>query len=332
MRQKTIMLSLLLFILMPLSAPAEKITLSYANFMPPDTFPTVQMEQWKKEVEKRTGGKIAVNTVPGGKLLGAKEMMDGVISGKADIGCLCMAYQPNRFVLTNATGLPLGIPSSRVGSMVLWNLYKKYNPDAFAGVKVLTMFTTSPANIMSKRPVKNIEDVKGMTLRASGGAGQIVKAWGANLVDLPMSETPGALKRGIAEGVFSSLDVMKGLNFAQYCPYVAMTETVIYPFAVVMNLARWNSLPGDVKKVLENMGAEHAEWTGNYMDDYVREAIRWSEENHQVEVMEFEKSYKAKFNFLLWPITSKWIKDADAKGLPAKPIVKDIRTFIRKYR
>lgn len=86
---------------------AGPINLNYANFPPAPTFPCVQMERWKKEVEARTNGKVAIKTFPGGTLLKAKAMMDGVIAGQADIGCLCMAYQPGRFVITNATTLPL---------------------------------------------------------------------------------------------------------------------------------------------------------------------------------------------------------------------------------
>ncbi|RLF32289.1 MAG: C4-dicarboxylate ABC transporter substrate-binding protein, partial [Thermoplasmata archaeon] len=105
---------------------AGPIKLTYANFPPAPTFPCVQMERWKKEVERRTNGKVLVQTFPGGTLLGAKNMMDGIIAGQADIGCLCMAYQPGRFMITNATSLPLGIPNSLVGSLVLWDIYKKY--------------------------------------------------------------------------------------------------------------------------------------------------------------------------------------------------------------
>ncbi|QTA84986.1 TRAP transporter substrate-binding protein [Desulfonema magnum] len=338
MKQKTIMFLMGIFALtftvsQYLSfAVAEPINLNYANFMPADTFPSVQMERWKAEVEKQTSGKVIINTFPGSKLLGARDMMDGVLAGKADIGCLCMPYEHDRFLLTNATALPLGIPNSRTGSLVLWNLYEKYKPEAFAKVKVLTMFTTSPANIMSKKPVKTIEDVRGMTLRASGEAGEIVRTWGANLVNIPMPETPDALKKGDAEGVFSSLDVMKNMNLAQYCRFVAMTDTVIYPLAVVMNLDRWNSLPPDVQKIMNDLGPEHAKWTGSYVDNYVQEAVAWSKEKYKVEFFEFEKSYKAKFNYLLWPLTSRWIKNAEAKGLPGKAIVTDIRTFIRTYR
>src|SRR3972149_4723633 len=118
MKQKGIAIMLMVAFLLGislLSGPAQaQIKLTYANFPPAPTFPCVQMERWKTEVEKRTNGKVAVQTFPGGTLLDAKNMMDGVIAGTADIGCLCMAYQPGRFMVTNATALPLGFPDATV--------------------------------------------------------------------------------------------------------------------------------------------------------------------------------------------------------------------------
>lgn len=326
-----ILVTLFTVMVLPAYVQAEPVKLSYANFPPAPTFPCVQMERWKKEVEKRTNGKVAINTFPGGTLLGAKGMMDGVIAGQADIGNLCMAYQPGRFVITNATGLPLGIPNSRVGSLVLWDLYKKYKPEAFAKVKVLTMFATAPTNIMSKVPVRNLSDIKGLDLRASGGAAQILGAWGANPVGMPMPATVEALQKGVVKGLFSSLESMKDFNFAELCRYVTMTNTSIYPFAVVMNMDSWKALPDDVKKVLEDLGTEQAEWTGNYMDSHVKESISWSKEKYNVELISLSESEKSEWNKSLKPITDKWIETSKAKGLPSKTVVDDIKVLIKKH-
>ena len=318
-------------IFMPVSATAGTIKLTYANFPPAPTFPCVQMERWKKEVEKRTNGAVAIQTFPGGTLLGAKAMMDGVIAGQADIGCICMAYQPGRFVITNATSLPMGIPNSKVGSLVLLDVYKKYNPKAFAKVKVLTMFTTAPTNIMSKVPVRTLKDINGLDLRASGGAAQILGAWGANPVGMPMPATVEALQKGVVKGLFSSLETMKDFKFAEMCGYVTMTNTVIYPFAVVMNLDKWKALPKDVQKVMDNLIVEQAEWTGNYMDNHVKESINWSKKTHNVEFISLSKKEKAKWDKKLEFLNDKWVAGAKEKGLPAKKIVKDIKKLISKY-
>ncbi|RPJ16477.1 MAG: TRAP transporter substrate-binding protein [Desulfobacteraceae bacterium] len=318
-------------IFMPAPVSAEPITLTYANFPPAPTFPCVQMERWKTEVEKRTNGKVSVKTFPGGTLLGDKEMMDGVIAGQANIGNLCMAYQPGRFVVTNATSLHLGIPDARVGSLVLLDLYKKYKPEEFAKVKVLTMFTTAPANIMSKVAIRNLNDIKGVDLRGSGGAAEILKAWGANPVGMPMPATVEALQKGTVKGLISSLEAMKDFKFAEHCRYITMTETSIYPFAVVMNMETWNSLPKDVQKVMDDLAVEQAEWTGNYMDGHVKESVAWSKQNYNVEVITLPPAEKAEWDKKLQPITDKWVADAKAKGLPAEAIIADIKELIKKY-
>jgi len=331
----TLMSILLAVLLIPVLAPvhtaADTIKLSYANFPPAPTFPCVQMERWKTEVEKRTNGKVVVNTYPGGTLLGAKGMMDGVIAGQADIGNLCMAYQPGRFMVTNAAGLPLGISDARSGSLVLLDLYKKFKPRAFAKVKVLAMFATAPSNIMSRKPVRNLDDIKGLDLRASGGAAQILKAWGANPVGMPKSAYPEALQKGVVQGELSSLESLKDFKFAELCRYVTMTNTAIYPFAVVMNMDRWNSLPADVQKVLEDLIVEQSEWTGNYMDSHVKESVAWSKKTYNVEFINLDGPEKAKWDSRLSSIVDNWKDKAAAKGLPAEAIIKDVKDLADKY-
>ena len=314
----------------PASVAAGPIKLNYANFTPAPTFPSVQMERWKKEVEKRTNGKVVVNTYPGGTLLGAKNMMDGVIAGQADIGNLCMAYQPGRFIVTNATSLPLGVPNARKGSLMLWDMWEKYQPEAFAKVKVLAMFTTAPTNIMSKVPIRTLEDLKGMDLRASGGAAQILAAWGANPVGMPMPATVEALQKGVVKGLFSSLEVMKDFKFAETCKYVTMTDTVIYPFAVVMNMDSWNKLPQDVQKVMDDLRVEQSEWTGTYMDNHAKAAMEWAKTEQNVEVITLSAAEKAKWDAKLVTLTEKWAADAKSKGFPADAIVNDIKVLIKK--
>jgi len=311
--------------LLPVSSMAAPIKLNYANFPPAPTFPCVQMERWKEEVEKRTGGKVAIKTFPGGTLLGAKNMMDGVIAGQADIGCLCMAYQPGRFLVTNATALPVGFPDATVASLALWDLYKKYKPTAFAKVKALTMFTCAPANIYAKKPVRNLEDLKGLELRASGGVAQALKALGATPVGMPQSETPEALQKGVVQGAASSLETLMDFKYAEICKYVTIFNGPVYPFAVVMNMDKWNSLPKDVQDVMEGMGVEQAFWTGNYMDKHVNESIEWSKKNHNIEITKLTQKELANWNRLLRPLKDKWITQAKAKGLPARAILRDIR-------
>lgn len=314
---------------------AGSTTFSYANFPPAPTFPCVQMERWKGEVEKRTKGALKINTFPGGTLLGAKNMFDGVMAGQADIGCFAMSYHPGRFPVVEAIDLPLGWPNATVASLSLLDLYEKYRPESFQKVKVLTMFTCPPANIMSIDPVRTLEDLKGMEIRAAGTGVKVFELLGASPIGMPQSDVPDALHKRVIRGMASSLEVMKDFNYAEYCRYITMTNLQVVTFAVVMNLDRWDSLPADVKKVLDDLCREQTEWTGRYVDEHVNEAVKWSKEKYNVEVIEFDAKEKAEMKKRLEPLVNGYIERVGSK-VPAKEIIADVMklqdTYAKKYR
>ena len=317
-------------VLAPAPVKAET-TLSYANFPPASTFPCIQMERWKEEVEKRTNGKIKVETYPGSTLLGAKNMFDGVQQGQADIGCLCMSYQPGVFPLTTVLELPLNFTSSAVASMVLYDLFEKYQPQAFKGVKVLAMFTTAPSNIMSTVPVRSLADMKGLELRASGGASQVLELLGAVPVSMPMSETPEALQKGLVKGLLSSLEVLMDFNYAESCRYETITNFQTYPFAVVMNLDSWNALDDETKKVFDDLRREQSLWTGKYMDDHVTESLEWSKEKYNIEIIELSEDEQEQALSTLEVMIDGWKEKASDAGVDVGAVLEDTKTLKAKY-
>lgn len=323
--------AILVFPLIPSPALSETIKLTYANFPPAATFPCVQMERWAKEVKDRTNGKVEVQTFPGGTLLPAKNIFDGVISGSADIGNLAMSYQPGRFPVSEAADLPLGFSSARVGSTVLYDLIEKYNPKEFEKVKVVTLFTCPPANIMTRTPVKTLADLKGMELRAGGTQADIVKNLGGIPIAMPQSDTPEALQKGTVKGNVSSMEVLKDFNYAAYTPNVTMANLWVVSFAVVMNKDKWNSLPDDVKKVIDDLSREHMQWTADYVDNHVKEAINWSKEKYDLQIHLLPPAESAEIPKLLKPITDGYVKRVTEQGLPGDQIVKDALALKAKY-
>ncbi len=310
---------------------AADVSLTYANFPPASTFPCVQMERWKKEVEARTQGKVAVQTFPGSTLLNAKNMFEGVQQGIADIGCLCMSYQPGVFPMTTVVEQPVGFDSSKVATAVLYDLWKKYQPKEFSNVKVLALFATAPTNIMSTEPIKSLDDLKGLELRASGGAAKVLELLGAVPVSMPMSETPEALQKGLVKGLLSSLEVLKDFNYAETCRNVAVINTQVYPFAVVMNKDKWDALPDDVKKVFDDLAKEQSLWTGEYMDGHVTEALDYSKEKYQESIYKFTPEQLQEVAQKLAPMPQKWMKDASAAGLEAQAIWDDMLQMKGSY-
>lgn len=312
----------------PSAVDAEKkVTLSYANFPPATTFPCVQMEHWKEQVEQKSAGHLSINTFPGGTLLGAKDMLAGVIAGQADIGCLCMSYQPGAFPMTTVTELPVGFKSSTVASSVLWDLYEKYQPEEFAKVKVLTMFTSAPTSIMSQVPVRTLDDLAGLELRASGIASQILSQLGATPVSMPMSQTPEALQKGLVKGLLSSMEVLKDLNFAEYCRYETLTNFQVYPFAVVMNLDKWNSLSVKQQQLLTDMSRQQALWTGRYMDAHVAESLQWATNTYQIEQIQFSDADQQLAQQKVQPLIEAWHTAATGRGIDSAAVMADLEAL-----
>jgi TRAP-type transport system periplasmic protein len=310
---------------------ADTISLTYANFPPAPTFPCVQMERWVKEVNKRTNGKVVVKTFPGGTLLGAKNMYDGVVKGIADIGCLATAYQPGRWKLFEAMDLPFVFPSGTAASATMWDLYTKFKPKSFEDVKVLTMFTCATGNIMSQKPVKTMEDLEGLKLRAAGTGVEIMKALGAAPEGMPMSAVPEALQKGVVKGLVSSLEVLKDMKFAEYCKNVTVCDLWVVPFAVVMNKKKWDALPPDVKKVFEELSKDQAIWTGKYVDQHAKDAVKWAKETQKVEFVSLTKEQKARWEAKVKPLTEKYLERTKAAGLPGKEFLDQLMKFRDKY-
>lgn len=312
--------------------PREVIKLTYANFPPASTFPCVQMERWKQEVEARTGGRVEVQTFPGGTLLNPKNMYDGVESGVADIGNLAMSYQPGKFPVSEAIDLPVGFPSSRAASAALYDLIEyKYRPKEFEKVKVLTLFTCPPLNFITTKPVKSLDDLKGLELRVAATSVDLLKRLGATPVAMPQSDTPDAIQKGVVKGMVSSLEVLKDFNYAAYCPYVTRENLTVVSFAVIMNQKKWDALPEDVKRVMDDLRREQALWTGQYVDEHVEEALEWSKKERGLQIFELPQADRDKIPGLVQPIVDDYVKRATEKGLPGEQIVRDVKALRDKY-
>ena len=320
-----------LLVTLPSVAISQTITLKYANFPPSTTFPCVQMERWRTEVEKKTAGKVAVQTFPGSTLLNPKNMFEGVVSGTADIGCLAMSYQPGRFPVSEAIDQPIGFSSARAASLALYDLIEKYSPKEFEQVKIITLFTCPPANIMTMKPVKSLKDLKGLELRVGGTQADIIKNLGGIPVAMPQSDTPEALQRGTVKGHVSSMEVLKDFNYAAYTANATIANLWVVTFSVVMNKEKWNALPADIKKVIDDMKREQALWTGTYVDDHVTEALKWSKEKYNLQIFELPANEKAEVPKLIKPLVDGYVERVTKAGLPGSQIMKDVYTLQEKY-
>lgn len=302
------------------TTPAQTITLTFANFPPAPTFPCVSMEHWADEVENRTNGKVKVETFPGGSLLTSPAMFDGVLAGVANIGCSCPSYEPGRFpLIVGMETSAVRFDNTVVASRALWEACQEFKPASLADFKVLYMYTAGPNHIVTINPVRTLEDLQGLALRASGATVPILKALGASPEGMPQSDVPEALQKGVIKGYVSSLETLLDFKYAETCKYATDWSPCIgASFAVVMNKGIWNSLPGDVQKVIDDLGLEMSVWTGEYMDKHTEESIAWAIKEQGFQITTISPAEKATWDALLEPLVDNYLADMAAKGLPGE--------------
>ena len=317
---------MLIFMMVNISnaAATKPIELNYASFIPATHLHHGLISSWASEVQKRANGRVKIHIFPGGTLVGAKETYTGVVKGIADIGTAPFNYTPGRFPLMESLDLPIGFPSSAVATRILWEVYNKFKEAQLElrETKPLYLFTTTPNAIWSKKPIRTLEDLKGMEIRCAGDV-DFLKLLGAVPVSMPQGETYEALAKGIVKGSVSSLDVLKGYKQAEVINYVTLARLPLTTFYVVMNLNKWKSLPPEMQKTFDEVSEEWIPHTGKIWDQGAEEGLQYAREK-KVEVVTLSKEELARWKLTLKPLIDAHIEELEAKKLPGKAFVDEV--------
>jgi TRAP-type C4-dicarboxylate transport system substrate-binding protein len=304
-------------------AEAKPIELSYSIFFPAPHKQTVLATEWAQEIEKRTGGAVKITLFPGGTLTPADKCYDGVVKGISDVGMSCFAYTRGRFPLTEVIDLPLGYKSG-VAATRLINLYRsKFQPKEFDEVKVMYLHAHGPGLLHTKKPVRRLEDLKGMKIRSTGLSAKVAAALGGVPVEMPMGETYDALSRGVVDGSMSPMEALEGWKWGEVVKYTSESVGGAYStgFFVVMNKEKWNSLPPAVQKVIEQVNKEWIEKTGRLWEAIDKSGRDYSLKRGN-EIILLPKEEDERWARAVRPILDDYVTSMKEKGLPGEEALK----------
>jgi len=327
------------FAFVSLSGPslthAKPIELSYSLMFPPLHAHAKLAEAWIQEVEKRSGGSVKIAYYPGGALLKADKMFNGVVSGITDIGMSVFVYTRGMFPSMEIGDLPLGFSDGAMGTLVMNDYYKKVRPEKLdKAVKVFYVHSCGPCILhTTKKPVYKLEDLKGLKIRGQAATAKIIEALGGVPVAMPQAEAYEALQKGVAEGNLTPMEVLKSWRQAEVVKYTTECYSIANSstFYVVMNKEKWNSLPEDIKKIIDDVNAE---WIGKHakawaeIDDVGRE-YTLSLGNKVIPLSEDEG---ARWRKAAEPVIDDFVEDLESKGLPGKLYLQTVKEIIAKYQ
>lgn len=329
-----LVLGVAFFAMGSIKAEAGPIKLTYSCFFPPTHIQSKLAESWCREVEKRTDGKVKVEYYPGGTLTKAAQCYDGAVTGLSDIGFSVLAYTRGRFPVMSAVDLPLGYPNGKIATAVINDVSNKFNPKELQDVKVLYLHAHGPGIIHTKgKMVSKLEELKGLKLRGHGTSALFQKALGATPVGAPMPETYQMIQKGVVEGASYPFEANKGWRLGEVTDYATAAFSAAYTtsFFVVMNKDKWNALPGDIQKTIDEINKEWVVKHGKAWDESDMEGIYYFL-NHGGVIIGLDKKESAKWKKAVRPVIDEYIKVLNKKEFNGKEIVDFIIEDLAKYK
>jgi TRAP-type transport system periplasmic protein len=321
----TIVLGVIVLLVPLISVAAE---LRFANLFPVPSAQSKICEEFVKDLDQLTGGQLKIRYYAAGTLLTAPKIYDGVVQGIADIGFSNLGYTFGRFKETEVLDLPLGFPDAWVANHVANDFYKQFRPKEWDKVHILS-FHASPVNVVlsATKPVRKLEDLKGMTLRGLGYIAEVVDALGGTARPIPMPEAYDAVSKHVIDGLMIPMETLVAFRLGEVSKYITECWPIgqVYTFYLIMNKDVWNKQPPNVQKVLNEYPFEEKLATmWNRIDI---EGKKYGKDKG-IEFIELSPEQAARWKKAADTVIDKYVKSMTAAGNPEK----DVRGWISYAR
>ncbi len=313
----------------------KTVELKLAHFWPA-THPmeTQLVQPWAKDVEKATNGKVKITSYPGETLLKANDIYDGVVKGVGDIGISCFSYTKGRFPVCEVFELPgITYNTSKAASKTAWDILQEVKPKEVQDTHLLMVLTTGPGDLYTKSPVRNLEDIKGMEIRATGMSAKTLAALGATPVAMAQSEAYESLSKGVVKGNLGPDEVLKGWKQAEVTKYLTKTPFLYNTvFFVTMNNDKWNSLDAETQKAVTEVSRKYFEEVAIGLWDMQNEAaLKYAVDEKKMELITLTPEEAKLWIEKVTPVQQETIDAVNKLGLNGQELVAKVKSTADKY-
>jgi len=300
---------------------------------------TKMLKDWCDAIAKDSKDRLQCQIYPAMQLGGTPaQLFDQARDGVADVVWTLPGYTAGRFPKIEVFELPFMMTNAEATSRAAWDFYERYSQDEFKDVKVLAVHVHGPGNIYTvKKQIKTMADIKGLKLRAPTRlTTKLLASMGATPVGMPVPAVPDALSKGVIDGAVIPYEVAPGVKIDELAKFTAETDRsspALYTsvFVVPMNKAKYDSLPADLKQVIDkNSGREFSAFLGKTQagnDGPGKEKLIAG--GHTITVIpkaELENWKKASDS-----LDDEWVADMNKRGFDGKKMLDDARSFVTKY-
>ena len=302
----------------------------------PANFPVFQegAEHFAKNVELMSNGRMKIHVYAGGELVPPLGVFDAVSQGTVEMGHGSPYYWAGKVPEAQFfSSVPFGLTAKGMhawlyygGGLELWReVYAPFNVTPFpmgnTGMQMGGWFN---------KKINSMADIQGLRMRIPGLGGKVLKKAGGNPVLMAGSEIYTALERGTidaTEWVAPFHDLRLGLNrTARYYYYPGWHEPGTM-FELIINTDRWNTLPDDIKQIIETAATATGLRIYAQMEYNNEIALREIIGNQNIELLEFPTGVLKTFKQL----TQETLEEEAAANPEFKKVYDAYRQFKQDY-
>jgi TRAP-type C4-dicarboxylate transport system substrate-binding protein len=327
-----------IFLAMPVDARDYKMTIGSSHPpVLPWTIPLQKLvvpESNKRLQAKGLPDKIQWTEAYAGALYDFNNTLEGVGDGLADIGWVGSLWEPAKQPLQNvAYYSPFVTGDFRALVEVQNRLMEKVPAFAAEWTKHNTVFLGAQVadtyHLVTKFPVKSLEDIKGKKLLAPGAIASRVHGTGAIPVDAGLPVFYNMLQTGVADGAVILITGVLPFKLHEVAPYITKVDLgAVFSGALAMNKKTWDALPPHMKDLFLELGRDYAKMCADLTAE--REAGAWAAlaKMPNVTVSELPQAERAKWAKALPDVAGDW---ARRNGDAGRQVLKIFMEEARKH-
>jgi len=322
------------------SAWAQTVTLKFHTFMSPQSNVWKDMHiPWMDKIEQESGGRIKFERYPAMQLGGTPfNLFDQAKDGVVDVVWTLVGNTPGRMPRTEVFELPFMMTNAEATSKAMWEYVQANAKDEFKDVHLVATHVHGPGLFHTKdKQIKSVADLKGLKMRGPTRlTTNLLKTLGATPVGLPLPQIPDAMSKGVIDGAVIPWEVVPAVKVnelarfhSEFDPKLPALYTTT--FVLAMNKAKYDSLPADLKKVIDaNSGIETSGWLGKVQEGNDPRGRKSAEERNNT-IHRFSQADYDAFRKAADQVDEDWVKEMNGKGTNGRQLLDSARALIQKH-
>jgi TRAP-type C4-dicarboxylate transport system substrate-binding protein len=319
---------------------AQEVTLRLHTFMPPVANPVKHfLQPWAEKVGKDSNGRIKVQVFPAMQLGGsAPQLLQQVRDGVVDIIWTLPGFTPGVMVKDEVFELPFIHRDTKSTVLALQDFIDLHMQKELAPYHVLLAHAQAGSLYMTKSAINSVEDFKGLKLRTpSRTAAWIVEAAGGAPVQVALPELAPMLSRGTVSGAVLTYEIAPAVKMQDLVDYFTtfdgpqprMATTV---FMLLMNKQKYESLPADLKKVIDaNSGRNLAPFAIKVWDMIDEDGLKVMKSKPKNKFVTLNAAETEKYKKLVQPVFGRFKAEVDKSGSDGAKVISDAQALVEKY-